>query len=430
MYKNFPEVLVKKIIIQFFLIILICFVTGCGNNKNKIINKKEAVEIEFWYGLEGMSGRAVEDIVAAFNSSQDRYFVRAVQQGNYTETARALHAAIISNTEPACLLLNHDDSTSLYLRGALIPLNGLMNQTPDFNKDDIFPIFLKSAEKDGLYYGIPAIASTQVLYYRKDMFREAGLSVIDLQSWEGLIKAAEKLTKRDGDTTLVYGWEPLQSRRTLIDAAVSKGGRFLSDDRRTVLIDSAEWIEAWELIRSAIFDKKIMKVNYGGQGWEYLYATMDDVMQGRAAGYFGSSGDLGYLDSSIIAAQILPGWGGRPGKPEASANSLCIPRKISIEKKRGAFEFITFFINTENTVDFSIKTGYIPVRKSAIRTPEFHKFMREKTSIVISLNQLDIAVPPFYDPTGGEINNALEEAAALLEIDNKSAEKVLKDAAD
>lgn len=55
--------------------------------------------------------------------------------------------------------------------------------------------------------------------------------------------------------------------------------------------------------------------------------------------------------------------------------------------------------------------------------------MRDKTSIVISLNQLDIAVPPFYDPTGGEINNALEEAAALLEIDNKSAEKVLKDAA-
>lgn len=121
------------------------------------------------------------------------------------------------------------------------------------------------------------------------------------------------------------------------------GGKFLSDDGKTVLIDSKEWVEAWELIRSAIFDKKIMKVHYGGQGWEYLYATMDDVMQGRAAGYFGSSGDLSYLDSSIIAAQIMPGWGGFAGKPEASASALCVPRKISIEKKRGAFEFITFF---------------------------------------------------------------------------------------
>ncbi len=292
-----------------------------------------------------------------------------------------------------------------------------------------FPYFLSRLKKTGLYYGIPAIGSTPVLYYRKDLFREAGLSVIDLQSWEGIIKAAEKLTKRENGKTLVYGWEPLQSSRTLIEAAVSNGGRFLSDDGKTVLIDSDEWVEAWELIRSAIFDKKIMKVNYGGQGWEYLYATMDDVMEGRAAGYFGSSGDLSYLDSDIIAAQIMPGWGGFAGKPEASASALCIPRKISIEKKRGAFEFISFFINTRNTVDFSIKTGYIPVRKSAIRTPEFHKFMREKTSIVISLNQLDIAVPPFYDPTGGEINNALEEAAALLEIENISAEEVLKDAA-
>lgn len=214
----------KTIIIQIFLIVLICSLTGCRNNENKRISKKEAVEIEFWYGLEGISGRAVEDIVAAFNISQDRYFVRAVQQGNYTETARALHAAIISNTEPACILLNHDHSTSLYLRGALNSLNGLMNQTNDFNKDDIFPIFLESFENEGLYYGIPAIASTQILYYRKDLFREAGLSVIELQSWEGIIKAAEKLTKRDGDETLVYGLEPLQSRRTLIEAAVSNGG--------------------------------------------------------------------------------------------------------------------------------------------------------------------------------------------------------------
>ena len=193
----------------------------------KSVKKNEPLEIEFWYGLEGTSGKAVEDIVDSFNESQNRFFVRAVQQGNFTETARALHAAIISNTEPACLILSHEHSTSLYLRGGLTPLNGLISSTPDFNIDDIYPIFLKSvSEKDGVYYGIPAMGSTQVLFYRKDLFREAGLTVKHLQSWEGLLVAAEKLTKRDAGTTLVYGLEPLLSGRFLIDASVGNGGKY------------------------------------------------------------------------------------------------------------------------------------------------------------------------------------------------------------
>ncbi len=111
------------------IIVFLILNSACSPVKKEPAEIKNPVEIEFWYGLEGMSGKAVEDIAAAFNSSQDDYYVKAVQQGNYTETSRALHAAIISNTEPACLLLSHDHSTSLYLRGALIPLNGLMNQT-------------------------------------------------------------------------------------------------------------------------------------------------------------------------------------------------------------------------------------------------------------------------------------------------------------
>lgn len=34
-----------------------------------------------------------------------------------------------------------------------------------------------------------------------------------------------------------------------------------------------------------------MGIHFGGDGWEYWYKTIDDVMQGRAGGYVGSSGD-------------------------------------------------------------------------------------------------------------------------------------------
>ncbi len=56
----------------------------------------------------------------------------------------------------------------------------------------------------------------------------------------------------------------------------------LSEDGKKVMINSDEWVEVWESFRTWIHDDKIMKVNSGGQGWEYWYTTIDDVLQNKA----------------------------------------------------------------------------------------------------------------------------------------------------
>ena len=40
------------------------------------------------------------------------------------------------------------------------------------------------------------------------------------------------------------------------------------------MINSDEWVEVWESFRTWIHDDKIMKVNSGGQGWEYWYRRL------------------------------------------------------------------------------------------------------------------------------------------------------------
>ena len=45
-----------------------------------------------------------------------------------------------------------------------------------------------------------------------------------------------------------------------------------------------------------------MAIHSGGQGWEYWYNTIDDVLQNTAGGYTGSSGDQADLDFSIVSA--------------------------------------------------------------------------------------------------------------------------------
>ena len=81
----------------------------------------------------------------------------------------------------------------------------------------------------------------------------------------------------------------------LVDMALSNGSQILSEDGKTVLINSPEWLEAWDFARKQIHEEKTMGLISGGQGWEYWYKTIDQVMNGNAGGYTGSSGDRGDL---------------------------------------------------------------------------------------------------------------------------------------
>lgn len=151
-------------------------------------------------------------------------------------------------------------------------------------------------------------------------------------------------------------------------------------------------------------------------------------MQGRAAGYTGSSGDQGDLDFSIITAHPQPGWEQHQAAPHASAQTISIPSIVSDEEKEAAFKWMEFFTSAEMTAEWSMRTGYIAVRQSARDVEAFQAFAKENPQILVPLQQAEIATPPFIDPTGGQIYDALSIAADRVQIEGVSAEVALKDA--
>ena len=131
----------------------------------------------------------------------------------------------------------------------------------------------------------------------------------------------------------------------LIDMALSNGGKILSDDGKTVLINSEEWVDVWETVRTWIHDDETMTVHSGGQGWEYWYDTMDDAVDGTAGGYIGSSGDQADLDFSVVGAMEQPAWDAdSESAPSAEAKELVSVAASSDEEKQGAYEFMKYFI--------------------------------------------------------------------------------------
>lgn len=432
----------KKFLSCLLITVMVVSMTACSSKKASESSGKgganteaakesstKPVEIEFWFGLGGNLGELFLGIIDDFNASQKEVVVKGVQQSNYTETEKVLQAAIAAKEVPACVL----GATGMYMlqdRGIFEVLDDYVAADSDFNFDDIMDGALSLCYDDQKrLIGLPIYATTQIMYYRKDAFEKAGLNPDEVfKSWENLSAAAEKLAVKENGETTFYGWEPMYDASNMIDAVYSRGGSVLSEDKKTVCINDATWVDTWESFRKWIHDDKIMTIHFGGEGYEYWYKTIDDVLENRAAGYTGSSGDQGDLDFNIVAAHIQPGWDGHDPKPEAGGPFLTILADASKEQKEAAFKFATYLTSAEVQCKISMNSGYIPVRESCLEVPEFKDFTDKNPQAKVPMEQLKIARGPFIDPTGGKINQALFDAADLVEIENKSAKEALDQA--
>lgn len=426
----------NKFIKKFCAIGLISIMAGsmvaCGGANTVRKAKKTAdgkVEIEYWYGLGGKLDKNMQNIITDFNGSQDKYEVKGVAQEDYKATFKNLQAGIAAKKSPALALLEADKVDMLANKDLLANISDYTSKDTEFKEENYLESFLESGKVKDKLFAFPIYGTTQLLYYNKQAFKDAGISEDSLKTWTGIADAAKKLTKKDGDEVSFYGWEPMWGEDNLIDASLSNGGKILSDDGKQVLINSEEWIEAWDSFRKWIHEDKIMRIHSGGQGWEYWYATVDDVMKDKAAGYTGSSGDQGDLDFNKLAAYEQPAFkAGKESKPIAEARLLAIPNGISDEEKQGAYEFIKYFTSAKVSAEWAIASGYISVNKGSASTPEFVEHVKKNPQAAVPGIQAIHATKVFIDPTGGKISDALKIAADKVEIENVSAKEALDEA--
>ena len=396
------------------------------------VQNNEVVEIEFWYGLGGALGENMEKMVTSFNESQDHIKVKTAVQGDYSETMQKLQAAFADGNVPEVVLLGSEQADAVARKGMVVSLQSFIDADKDFNIEDLVSTFRKQGTYDGELLTMPAYGTTQVLYYNKEVLAEKGFTEENLSTWQGLAEVAAAVAQKDSDGKLTYaGWEPMWGSYNMMDAVFSAGGQVLSDDGKHVLINDETWIEVWEQFRKWIHEDKIMKINSGGQGWEYWYKTIDDVMQDRALGYTGSAGDQGDLDFTKLAATVQPGWKDHKASAMAGAQMLLIPKgKQSDAENQAAYELIKYLTNAENTAQWAMNSGYIAVRNSAMEVDFFKDYLEKNPQAKVPMLQADsYSTVDFIDPTGGKIYDALSIAVDKVQIENIDAKTALDEAA-
>src|SRR5215813_13782196 len=167
-------------------------------------------EIQWWHAMSGELGRQLEKLAADFNASQSDYKVVPSYKGNYTETVTAAIFAFRSRSQPAIVQVNEiGTATMMAAKGAIYPVYELMrDEKESFSSSTYLPAVIGYyADIDGNLLSFPFNASTPILYYNRNMFRDAGLDPdVVPKTWPELAAAAKRLRDRGAPCGFTTSW--------------------------------------------------------------------------------------------------------------------------------------------------------------------------------------------------------------------------------
>lgn len=128
-------------------------------------------------------------------------------------------------------------------RGWLSPLDNLPD---DYNEGDLLTSVRDGLSHDDTLHALPFYAESSMMYYRKDLFEEAGIEMTEQPTWDEVREWAGKLDGMEDDLAGIClrgkpGWgENMAFVSTLVNTF---GGRWFDEDWNPEL-NSEEWTNA------------------------------------------------------------------------------------------------------------------------------------------------------------------------------------------
>lgn len=395
----------KKIII--LLIITTLVFIGCGKKQTKT----DRTEVIFWHAMGGPLGAALKGLVEDFNETHPEIHINAINMGNYTALSQKLMASIQTGDQPNIAQAFEAWTANMIEGDVIMPLDNFIADDPEFGEEDlndVFQVFRKSNTINGKFMSFPFNKSVQVLYYNKDMFYQNGLDPNKPpKTWEEFRKVCKILTQDTDDDGKIdqYGATLKISAWYFENLLLQAGGEILSEDNEP-LFNSEEGVKALELITTLLNKDKSAYLSPGYEG-------QNDFLASKVGIYIDSSVSYAYMQRTGINFNVgiaaLPV--DKTRRNIISGTNVAIFKHDDEKVMKAAWEFVKWFTDTKQTAEWSEKTYYMPVRKSALEVEALKQRLENKPEIQDVYDQLKYATFEPQISEWFEIRKFIEEHA-------------------
>ena len=161
----------------------------------------QTTEISFFYpvAVGGPVTKLIDTYAADFEKENPTIKVKPIYAGSYQDTIVKALTAHKSGEPPVTSVLLSTDMFTLIDEDAIVPIDNFV-QTADDRAwlASFYPAFMHNSRTGGKTWGVPFQRSTIVLYWNKELFKEAGLDPNQPPAtWAEMVTMAQKLTKKD-----------------------------------------------------------------------------------------------------------------------------------------------------------------------------------------------------------------------------------------
>ncbi len=342
--------------------------------------------------MGGPLGEVLDSMIDEFNADHPGWFIKSESMGSYDALKQKILASIVARNQPDMAQAYEAWISTLLGGGALVDLGEL---DPGFQSqlDDFFPVFIQDSIYDGRLMSLPFNKSVPVIYYNKDLFRRAGLNPDQPpQTWDEFARISQKLTRDlDGDGKPDQWGFKFTDHATYFECLlVQNGGRLFDGRDQTMLFNSAEGAEALQYLVDLVRKYHAADFYLGGYQHQIDFAAQKATMIITSC-----------VSRTFMKKQLKFDWGIAPLLKEKQRGTLVYGTNIvifsrsSATKQRVAWEFIKWFTSSENAARWSLRTNYVPVRRSSLRLPIMEEEFRRNPDSLVPIRELDHA---FFEP--------------------------------
>ncbi|MBU4519826.1 MAG: ABC transporter substrate-binding protein [Gammaproteobacteria bacterium] len=391
-----------------------------------------AQELSFYYpvAVGGPVTKIIDEMAADFEKENPGIKIKPVYAGSYQDTVTKVLTAAKGGDAPHIAVMLSTDMYTLIDEGVVVAIDDLLKAPEDKAwLNSFYPGFMQNSQTGGKTWGIPFQRSTIVMYWNKDLFKQAGLDPQrPPQNWAEMVEFGQKLTQRDAAGNVsTYGVQVPSSGFPywLFQAFTTQNGVELMNAAGTqTYFDKPEVVQALQYWVDLSRKHQIHPAGVVEWG-----TTPKDFFERKAAMIWTTTGNLTNIRSNAkfdFGVAMLPA-GKQRGTPTGGGNFYVLNKTTPAERD-AAVKFMKWATTPERATKWAIATGYVSVTPASWETDAMKKYLSEFPAPTVARDQLKYAKAELSTHENQRVTKALNDGLQAALTGSKTPEAAMRDA--